>query len=217
MVKIHILGGPGSGKTTLAQHISATFHIPHYELDQLGRKNGMRDVAYVEDAFAMAVQPGWVTEGIYLIWTDPLLFQADYIVLLEVPWPVAAWRILHRHICKSLHGTNPYPGIDGLKSLFKLLKDTRDYCLNQESSDPSTAEFTRLYLENHGEGAEPPDTERLLARMGKYIDVMFAPTGAFVRRYLEQYKQKVVLVRNKADRERLFELLTRQKSTEDAC
>ena len=209
MLKIHILGGPGNGKTTLAGALSSRFHVPHYELDQLGRKNGMRDAAYIEDAFAIAEQPSWVTEGIFLIWTEPLLSQADYIVLLEVSWPVAAWRIISRHISKSLRGTNPYPGIDGVKSLFKLLKDTRDYCLNKESSD--TEESIRMYLEEYGESAEPPDTERLLARLEKYGDVSLAPTAAFVRRYLEQYQEKVFLVRNNADRERLLGLLTQHR------
>lgn len=42
----------------------------------------------------------------------------------------------------------------------------------------------------------------------KYLDVVFAPTAAFVRRYLAPYKQKVIIVRNKAERERLVEMLT---------
>jgi adenylate kinase family enzyme len=152
MLKIYILGGPGSGKTTLAGALSSRFHIPHYELDKLGEKNGMRSAAYIEDAFAMAEQPSWVTEGIFLIWIDPLLHQADYIVLLEVSWPVAAWRIISRHIAKSLRGTNPYPGI---KSLFLFLKNTRDYYLNKCSAD--TAELMSRYLEEYEERVESPD------------------------------------------------------------
>ena len=118
-MKIYILGASGSGKTTLAEHISARFHLPHYELDQIGLKNGK---VTEDDAFAIAEQPEWIADGFYLIWTDPLLYQADYIVLLEVSWPVAAWRIIRRHITKSLHGTNPYPGLNGVKLLFKLTK-----------------------------------------------------------------------------------------------
>ena len=90
MLKIHILGGPGSGKTTLAQHISATFHIPHHELDLIGWEGDDQIVANIDYAFAQASQPGWVTEKIGLIWKDPLLYEADCIVLLEVAWPVAA-------------------------------------------------------------------------------------------------------------------------------
>lgn len=97
----------------MAQDLSSRLHIPHYDLDKLKWE--------LEDALATAEQPAWITEGIYLIWTDPLLYHADYIVLLEVCWPVAAWRILSRHISNSLHGTNPYPGINGVRALIKLL------------------------------------------------------------------------------------------------
>src|SRR5258708_34632495 len=109
MAKIHILGGSGSGKTTLARNLSSLLHIPHYDLDEIGLKNGF---VTEDDAFALAGQPEWISEGCYLIWTEPLLSQADAILLLKVSWPVAAWRIIRRHITKSLHGTNPYPGVN---------------------------------------------------------------------------------------------------------
>jgi adenylate kinase family enzyme len=201
MLKIHIIGGSGSGKTTLAQELSARLHIPHYDLDKLNWE--------LDDVLATAEQPAWITEGIYLIWTDPLLYHADYIVLLEVCWPVAAWRIVYRHIAKSLQGTNLYPGI---KSLFLFLKSTRDYYLNTCSAD--TAESIDRYLEEHGESAEPLDGERLLARLEKYgAEIVLAPTAEFVQRYLEKYEQKVTVVRNKADRERMLDLLTQETSS----
>ncbi len=88
MAKIHILGGSGSGKTTLAQNLSSMLHVPHYDLDKIGLENGL---VTEDDAFAIAGQPEWISEGCYLIWTDPLLYQADAIVLLEVSWPVAIY------------------------------------------------------------------------------------------------------------------------------
>jgi len=206
MVKIHILGGPGSGKSTLAQCLSSTFHVPHYDLDTIGWKNGDRMAAYIDDAISIAEQPGWVTEGIYLIWTDPLLYQADYIVLLEISWPVAAWRIIRRHISKSLRGTNPYPSI---KLLFKLLKYTRSYYKDKVSSDRPTAESACMYIEEHGDSAEPPHAERLLMHLETYR-ISIPPTAAFVHIYLETYKEKVLLVKNNADRERLLALFTKR-------
>ena len=207
MRKIHILGGPGNGKTTLAAALAARFQIPHYDLDLIGHKNGMRDEAYVEDALAIAGQPGWVTEGCTLVWIDLLLQRADSIVLLEVSWPVAAYRIIRRHITMSLQGTNLYPGI---KPLFLFLKDTRDYYLNICSAP--TAKLMSRYLEEHERRVEPLDAKGLRAHRERYgLEIMIAPTAEFVRRYLEKYQQKVIVVKNPTDRERLLELLMSER------
>lgn len=203
MVKIHILGGPGSGKTTLAECLSSRLHVPHHDLDKIGWKHGARSAGYIEDAFAIAEQPAWITENIGLTWIDPLLYHADCIVLLEVSWPVAAWRILRRHISKSLRGTNPYP----TKLLFNFLKDSRRYYTDKVSADPSVAEYVRAYLAEQHASAEPPDAERLLIDFEKGMKTI-PLTADFTRMYLEKYKKKLFLVRNNADRERLFALLT---------
>ncbi len=113
MLKIKILGGPGSGKTTLGAEIAAKFDLPFYEGDVLGRKNGTQHSAWIQNIFEIISVPGWVMECNALIWNDPILDHADYIVLLEVPWRTAAYRIVRRHIIKSLKGINPHPGIDG--------------------------------------------------------------------------------------------------------
>ncbi len=210
MIKIHIIGGSGSGKTTLAESLSSRFNVPHYELDKIGWKNGTRMADYLDDAFSIAEQPGWVTEGSYLIWTDPLLYQADYIVRIEISWPLAASRIIRRHISKSLRGINPYPGINGIKLLSKLLKDNRNHYLNNVPSSSPKAAFMRRYLEEHGESIEPPDAELLLRRLETY-EISVPPTAEFVQRYLEKYQEKVFLVRNNADREHLLELLSQRE------
>lgn len=208
MAKIHILGGSGSGKTTLARNLSALLHIPHYDLDQIGMEKGL---VTEEDAFAIAGQSDWISEGCYLIWTDPLLYQADSIVLLEVSWPVAAWRIIRRHITKSLHGTNLYPGVNGVKLLFKLVNDTRRQSLNKVRPGTPVAECMSRYLEEQRASAEPPTMESVGRDVEKYLTISVPPTAEFVHRYLEKYQEKVFLVRNKADRKRLFEFLTRHR------
>ena len=40
MTRIHIVGGPGSGKTTLAQRFSTYLNLPFYELDVIGWEGG---------------------------------------------------------------------------------------------------------------------------------------------------------------------------------
>ncbi len=199
MVKIHIIGGPGSGKTTLAEDISSRLHIPHYDLDKVNWEQ--------ETPSAIAERPAWVTEGIYLIFTEPMLYHADCIVLLEVSWPVAAWRMLRRHILNSLRGTQAYPGLNGVKLLFKLLKDTRRYILNLDHTDKATVEALRLYLEAQRESPTAPTEDFLKTYVETYREFIAPPTQEFVRMYLERYREKLFLIRNTTDRERLFAIL----------
>ena len=98
LLKIQIIGGPGSGKTMLGAEISARFHLPFYEMDVFGMKNGADNSAWVRDAFAISSLPDWVVEGGGLIWNDPILTHADSIVLLEV-----AWRTASLSHCASSH------------------------------------------------------------------------------------------------------------------
>jgi len=197
MVKVHILGGSGSGKSTLAREIALRRHVPHYDLDQLGRKYGPQPRPYIEETMAVAQQPGWVTEGIYLLFVDFLLEHADYIVLLDIAWPTAARRILQRHIINSFRGKNEYPG---LKPLFNLLRYARAYYLNQRTD---TAEAVRQYFDEHREWTRPT-SESVLRKLEHHSTLVIPPSAAFVRRYLAPYQSKVVVVRNTAERNRVL-------------
>ena len=206
MLKIVIIGSAGSGKTTLARYLSAKLHIPHHELDLICRKHGTHLAAYVDDAIAIAKQPGWIAEGNFILWTDPLFYQADYIVFLEISWPVAAWRIISRHVSNSLRGVNQYPGINGLRLLFILLKGTRKYHLDNVHSDPSVAKAVREFLEEHEADKALADTETLISRWQRCMKEIPSTTD-FVRRYLKKYQEKVVFINNNADREHLLKQL----------
>src|SRR5579859_92566 len=207
MVKIHILGGAGSGKTSLARHKSSLLRVPHNDLDAIGLEKGL---VTEEDAFAIAAQPAWVSEGVYLIFTEPLLYAADAIVLLEVTWPVAVWRIIRRHTPRSLHGTNPYPGLNGIKLLFQLLDYPRRYALNKVD-DTATAECMHQYIEEQQYRTEPPTRESVSKDVEKYLSIAVPPTSEFVHKYLEKYREKVFIVMNRAERERLVAFLIRDQ------
>jgi hypothetical protein len=206
MLKIAIIGSSGSGKTTLAGYLSTRLHIPHYELDEICRRHGAQMAAYIDDAIALAEQPGWIAEGNFIIWTDPLFYRADYIVFLEISWLVSVWRIISRHISKSLRGVNPYPGINGLRLLLLLLKGVRRYHLDNVQSDPSVAESARQFLAEHEADRELADAETLIGRWQRcQREIPF--TVDFAHMYLKKYQEKVIFVSNAADRERLLKLL----------
>lgn len=99
--RIHIIGGPGAGKSTLAQRLGQALDLPVYPLDTFAYEGqdfvGRRVENSASDANSIAASPRWVTEGIFVGWTDPLLRRADVIVWLDCAgWRQAARRIIAR-------------------------------------------------------------------------------------------------------------------------
>ena len=112
--RIHIVGGPGTGKTTLAQAIAAHLCVPIFSLDLIafeGEEFRLRPLeARLADIHDIATAPGWVTEGMWLGWTEELFQQADIIVWLDhVPSHVAGWRMLTRFVRGGLQEAGRQP------------------------------------------------------------------------------------------------------------
>ena len=112
--RIHIMGAAGSGKTTLAQQLSGHLDVPCYLLDKIAYEGGSGEKipldVKLESIRSIIAQPGWITEGAFLWWTDQLLEAADLIIWLDLPFRITAWRIVKRHVQLNLAGTNPHPG-----------------------------------------------------------------------------------------------------------
>ena len=138
-MKVHLVGGPGSGKTTLAREVAARLGVRPVDLDRVAFDRSEHPVAVLgaivvaqratQEQRAVAVdaileEPAWVSEGIYVGWTAPLMAQADVVVWLDPPTRVALWRIVARHAKASWHGTNEFTG---LRLLARFLRSSLHY------------------------------------------------------------------------------------------
>lgn len=110
--RIHVIGGGGSGKTTLARRLAAARRLPLWELD---REGSMEEVAG---------HPRWVMEGIFLFHVEVAFERATSIVWLDLPPALAARRMVARHVKLSLLRRNPHPG---LGNLVRFVADQGEY------------------------------------------------------------------------------------------
>jgi adenylate kinase family enzyme len=110
LMRVHVIGGPGAGKTTIGHAIADGLGVRLVELD--------RAIAYqppqaagpvpfsswdrvawddrLRAANALASETEWVSEGIYAGWTEPLVARADVVIWLDLPGWRAATGVLQR-------------------------------------------------------------------------------------------------------------------------
>jgi len=108
-MKVHIIGGPGSGKTTLAESLSKKYGIPHCDLDDLQWDNttggyGTKRDPVARDAMLRSIleKESWIIEGVYYAWCGQCFADADRIIVLDVPRRVYRSRIIRRFIRRKL-------------------------------------------------------------------------------------------------------------------
>lgn len=108
-MKIHIIGGSGSGKTYLARKLSNELGIPHYDLDDIQWDNnadhyGVKRNAEERSALLerLLENESWIIEGVYYAWCEKCFEDADEIYLLSVPRYKYRYRIIKRFIKRKL-------------------------------------------------------------------------------------------------------------------
>lgn len=99
--KIHIVGGPGSGKTFSANKLSQVYGIPAIDLDEVFWDRAANDYnsrASESDRdqalLSILKNDSWIMEGVYYRWLSQSFEDADLIVILKP----SVW-IRHRRIC----------------------------------------------------------------------------------------------------------------------
>ena len=153
-----ISGGPASGKTTLAPSLAANLNLPAVELDGLLLESQARGESFNEGyekiPTMIASMDSWVVEGAYLEWVDPLLHEAELIVWIDVPWRVASYRIITRHVKATIARNNRFPG---WRRLSRFWLNSRRYYKDQDQPGfnpyglPKTRSTAARYLTPFGQ------------------------------------------------------------------
>ena len=148
-MKIHIIGGPGRGKTYLAKRLSLELGIVHYDLDDLQWDNtqnnyGTKRDPSERDALLSEIlqKENWIIEGVYYAWCSQCFAEADKIYLLEVPRSTYRFRIIRRFIRRKLGMEKGKK--ETLKSLRALLKWADKY---QKENLVAIKEILKAYPE----------------------------------------------------------------------
>lgn len=131
--RIHIVGGPGGGKSYAASKLSARFGIPIYDLDDLFWKRsapgyGVRAEPTVRDQelASIAAQDGWIIEGVYYGWLAPSFDAADVINALTPSILTRHWRVIRRFMLRKF-GRIPSKKLESLANLWRLLRWSHSY------------------------------------------------------------------------------------------
>jgi adenylate kinase family enzyme len=107
--RIHLIGGPGSGKSYIAAKIAATYGIAAHDLDDLfwdarAPTYGTRaDKDQRNQALlALAARDSWIIEGAYYRWVAPSFARADLIIVLTPSVWRRDWRIMKRFMLRAV-------------------------------------------------------------------------------------------------------------------
>jgi len=166
--KIHIIGGPGSGKTSAGVALSQRFSLLHLDLDEIfwereattfGTKADpkVRDAALAE----FIAQSAWIVEGVYVgNWVLPSFAAADSVIALRLTVFVRDWRYSTRWLKRKL-GLSPRKQHkrETLKGLWELCKYNHRY-------DRTNVPEARALLVNLG---RPLIEVRNLEQLMKYL------------------------------------------------
>jgi hypothetical protein len=117
--RVLVTGGPGAGKSRLAQTLSRRLGLPYIDMDgmSLDLQEELPKPLDFEILMArrlplsteLASGEAWIVDGSNLSASLPFYERAE--TVLSCRWRVAAYRILWRHVKLSISGTNRFPGV----------------------------------------------------------------------------------------------------------
>ena len=133
MPRIHIVGAPGSGKTTYARKLANARNLPLCHLDEIYHDNSgpvsrKRDEAErTKLAQEFAAKQNWISEGAsFSDWVNPVLERATEIHIISPSRTIRVYRQIKRYIKRKL-GLEQSTYRETLRGLWNGIKWTWDY------------------------------------------------------------------------------------------
>jgi adenylate kinase family enzyme len=131
--KILIIGGIGSGKTTLANKLSKILKIKSYELDNIAYKR--RDIheknkPSVRDKKVKSIlkRKKWIVEGFYSrLWTYPFYRKADIVIILNMKTSISKQRLIRRFLKRKFSPKKQKDVNQSFKRMISLVKYIDEY------------------------------------------------------------------------------------------
>ncbi len=131
--KIFIVGGIGSGKTTLSNKLSKILNIKNYELDNIAYKR--RDIHEKRNpkerdqkVKAILKKKNWIVEGFYSRpWIYPFYKEADTVLILNIKPSTSKKRVIKRFLKRKLTIKRTKKHNKQLKVMLYLLKSIDEY------------------------------------------------------------------------------------------
>ncbi|MBE1442724.1 DNA topology modulation protein FlaR [Paenibacillus sp. OAS669] len=151
-IKIHIIGGAGSGKSYISALLSQKLQIPYYELDEIYWDNeaevyGVKALAEERDQKLrdMVAQDSWIIEGAYRSWVAPSFSAADKIVVLMPPLSVQEARIWKRYE-ERISGAVISKKRETLEGTLNLIEWNKEYNLVKLPHFIETCEYKDKFI-----------------------------------------------------------------------
>ena len=125
MKKIYIIGPVGSGKTTLAKHLSKKYNIPYFELDKVIYDDfiGMKRSSFeIDNIFSdILKEEEWIIEDVGRDVFHLGIVEADMVYYLDVPGFILYKRCFFRWIKQKI-GFMEYSYYLTISSLFQMFE-----------------------------------------------------------------------------------------------
>lgn len=133
IMRIHIIGGCGSGKTYIAKRLSKELGIEHYQTDNLvwDRSDPNNHIKYpksIRDELLQNIilQDSWIVEGVHQEWVHSSFAEADYIFIIKPSLFIRNRRTLTRFI-KTRLGMEERNYTQDIKNLLVMFRWNRDF------------------------------------------------------------------------------------------